>query len=186
MDDSEIVQLFWDRNESAISAAAKKHGKRCRSIAENILNNREDAEDCVNDAYFKIWNLIPPNRPQVLGAFISKIVKNTAIDMLKARYAEKRGKGDIPLAIEELEECISDKSNIEGTYERRELIEKINDFLRMIPIENRRVFILRYWYCCELSEIAKRFGVRKNTISVMLNRTRKKLREFLEKEGYEL
>lgn len=186
MDDSEIVRLFWDRNESAISAAAKKHGKRCRSIAENILGNREDAEECVNDVYLKLWNMIPPNRPQVLGAFISKIVKYTAIDMLKARHADKRGNGDIPLAFEELEDCISDKSNIETTYERQELIEKINDFLRMIPIENRRVFILRYWYCCELSEIAKRFGVRKNTISVMLNRTRKRLREFLEEEGYEL
>lgn len=186
MDDSEIVRLFWDRNESAVSAAAKKHGKRCRSIAENILHNREDAEDCVNEAYLKIWNLIPPNSPQVLGAFMSKIVKYTAIDMLKTRHADKRENGDIPLAFEELEDCISDKSDIESAYERQELIDKINDFLRTIPIENRRVFILRYWYCCELSEIAKRFGTRKNTISVMLNRTRKKLREYLEKEGYEL
>lgn len=186
MDDSEIVRLFWDRNENAISAAAKKHGKRCRSIAENILRNREDAEECVNDTYLKIWNLIPPNSPQVLGAFMCKIAKHTAIDMLKARHAQKRGNGDIPLAFEELEDCISDKSNIESTYERRELIEKINDFLRTLPLENRRVFILRYWYCCELSEIAERFGTRKNTISVMLNRTRQKLCEYLEKEGYEL
>lgn len=186
MEDSEIVDLFMNRDESAISAAAKKHGKRCRMIAENILRNREDAEECVNDSYLKIWHLIPPNAPQVLGTFMGKIVKNTAIDMLKARNADKRGNGDIPLAFEELQDCVSDKSNIEKTYERRELLEKINDFLRELPLEYRRVFILRYWYCCELSEIADRFATRKNTISVMLNRTRKKLRDYLEQEGYDL
>ncbi len=186
MEDSEIVRLFWDRNENAISAAAKKHGKRCRSIAENILHNREDAEDCVNDTYLKIWDLIPPNSPQVLGAFMCKIAKHTAINMLKARNREKRGGGNIPLAFEELEDCIPDKSNIENAYERQELIRKVNDFLETLPLENRRVFILRYWYCCELSEIADRFGTRKNTISVMLNRTRRKLRDYLEKEGYEI
>ena len=90
MDDSSIVQLFWDRNEAAISATEKKHGKRCRTVAENILNNREDAEDCVNDAYLKLWELIPPNRPQVLGTFLGKLVRYTAIDMLRAKHRSKR------------------------------------------------------------------------------------------------
>lgn len=186
MDDNEIVKLFEDRNESAISETEKKHGKRCRTIARNILNRAEDAEDCVNDAYLKLWNMIPPERPGFLGAFLSRIVKYTAIDMLKAYNAQKRGGGEIMIAMEELEDCVSDETDVERTFENKEIIEKINMFLRQIPTESRRMFILRYWYCCELSEIAERFGMRKNTVSVTLNRTRKKLGEYLRREGYDL
>lgn len=186
MDDSEIVQLFWDRNETALSVTEKKHGKRCRTVAENILKNREDAEDCVNDAYLKLWELIPPHRPEALGAFLCKIVRYTAINVLKAKTAHKRGSGTAALAFEELEECIPDQSSVERTYESKELLAAVNSFLRQIPVENRRMFVLRYWYCCELSEIAKRFGVRKNTVSVILNRTRGRLKKYLEEEGFEL
>lgn len=186
MEDSEIVQLFWDRKEAALSAVEKKHGKRCIAVAENILNSREDAEDCVNESYLKLWNLIPPNRPQVLGSFLCKIVRYTAITMLRARNTHKRGGGKISLVFEELEECIPDRGSVEGAYESKEIISRVNYFLRQIPEESRRIFVLRYWYCCELSEIAGRFGMRKNTVSVILNRTRKRLREYLEKEGYEL
>ena len=186
MEDHEIVRLFLERDERALSETEKKHGKRCRVIAENILNDREDAADCLNDAYFKVWNLIPPERPKFLGAFVSSIVKYTAIDMLKAKRAQKRGGGEIMQAIEELEDMVSDNSDVERTYENREIIEKINDFLEGIPFEHRKIFVLRYWYCCEIPDIAKRFGLRKNTVSVMLNRTRKRLREYLEKEGYGL
>lgn len=185
MDDSSIVQLFWDRNEAALSATEKKHGKRILTVAENILNNREDAEECVNGAYLKLWELIPPNRPQVLGTFLCKLVRYTAIDMLRAKHRRKRGNGNAAIAFEELEECIPDKYSVEGTYERKEIISQINDFLITIPIENRRIFILRYWYCCELSEISERFGMRKNTVSVILNRTRKRLREYLERKGFQ-
>lgn len=185
MDDSNIVQLFWDRNEAALSATEKKHGKRCRTVAENILNNREDAEECVNDAYLKLWELIPPNRPQVLGTFLCKLVRYTAIDMLRAKHRSKRGSGKIAVAFDELEECIPDKYSVENTYESKEIISEIEEFLKTIPIENRRIFILRYWYCCDLSEIAERFGTRKNTVSVILNRTRKRLREYLERKGFE-
>lgn len=186
MEDCDIVRLFWERDEQALSETERKHGKRCRMIAENILNDREDAADCLNDSYFKVWNLIPPERPKFLGAFVSSIVKYTAIDMLKAKRAQKRGGGEIMQAIEELEDMVSDNSDVERTYENREIIEKINDFLEGIPFEHRKIFVLRYWYCCEIPEIAKRFGLRKNTVSVMLNRTRKRLKEYLEKEGYGL
>jgi len=186
MEDDEIIRLFFERDETALSETERKHGKRCRIIAENILNNREDAADCLNDAYFKIWNLIPPERPEFLGAFVSSIVKYTAIDMLKAKCAGKRGGGEMTRTIEELEDVVSDNSDIERTYENREIIEKINDFLEGLPFENRKMFVLRYWYCCEISEIADRFGIRKNTVSVMLNRTRNRLRKYLEKEGFEL
>lgn len=186
MEDNEIVQLFWERDETALSETDRKHGKRCRIIAENILNNREDAGDCLNDSYFKVWNMIPTERPRFLGAFVSSIVKHTAIDMLKAKNAGKRGGGVISLVIEELEEVISDNSDIERKLENREIIDKINDFLRELPTESRRIFVLRYWYCCELPEIARRLGMRKNTVSVILNRTRKRLKEYLKKGGYEI
>lgn len=185
MDDSEIVQLFRDRNEIALSFTEKKHGKRCRTVAENILKNREDAEDCVNEAYLKLWELIPPHDPEALGAFLCKIVRYTAINVLKARTAGKRGSGTAALAFEELEECIPDKSSVERTYEGKEMLSAVNSFLRQIPVENRRMFVLRYWYCCELPEIAERFGVRKNTVSVILNRTRGRLKKYLEEEGFE-
>lgn len=186
MDDNEIVQLFRDRNEAALSAMEKKHGRRCRTVAENILNNREDAEECVNEAYMKLWELIPPHCPEALGAFLCRIVRNTAINVLKAKNTEKRGKGTAAVAFEELEECIPDKSSVEHIYENKELLAAVNRFLRQTSIESRRIFVLRYWYCCDLSEIAERFGTRKNTVSVILNRTRKRLRKYLEEEGYEL
>lgn len=186
MDDSEIVRLFWDRNETALSVTEEKHGKRCRTVAENILKNREDADDCVNEAYLKLWELIPPHRPEALGAFLCKIVRCISINMLKAKTAGKRGGSTAALAFEELEECIPDKCSVEHTYEGKEMISAVNSFLRQIPIENRRIFVLRYWYCCELSEIANRFGKRKNTVSVILNRTRSRLRKYLEEEGFEL
>lgn len=186
MDDSDIVLLFLDRNETALSVTEKKHGKRCMTVAENILKNREDAEECVNDAYLKLWELIPPHRPEALGAFLCRIVRNTAVNMLRAKTAGKRGSGTAEAVFEELEECIPDKSSVENTYESRELLDAVNRFLRQIPDENRRIFVLRYWYCCELSDIAKRFGVRKNTVSVILNRTRSRLRKYLNEEGYDL
>ena len=185
MDDSEIVRLFFDRNETALSITEKKHGKRCRAVAENILKNREDAEDCVNDAYLKLWELIPPHRPEALGAFLCKIVRYTAINVLRAKNTGKRGSGAATVVFEELEECIPDSNSVERSYESKEMLEAVNGFLRKIPIENRRMFVLRYWYCCELSEIAERFGVRKNTVSVILNRTRSRLRKYLEEEGFE-
>ncbi len=186
MNDNEIVQLFWERNEAALTETDKKHGKRCLIIAENILNNREDAADCVNDSYFKVWNLIPPKRPNFFGAFLSSVVKHTAIDFLKAKTAGKRGGGEMTLVLDELEDVISDNSSIERNFENKEVIGKINDFLKELPEKNRRMFVLRYWYCCDIPEIASRLETRKNTVSVILNRTRKQLREYLKKGGYEL
>lgn len=183
--DSEIVQALFDRKEEIFTEVEKRYGKRCLATAENILNNREDAKECVNDAYMKLWNLIPPNRPQILGTYLCKLVKYTAIDMLKSRLAYKRGGGAFSLVLDELSECIPDKINVERAAESRETIEKINKFLRESPEESRRIFILRYWYCCEISDIAKRLGMRKNHVSVILSRTRSRLREYLEKEGLE-
>lgn len=186
MNDSDIVRLFWERNETALAAAEKKFGERCRFVAANILGSRTDAEDCVNDAYLKLWELIPPNRPKVLGSFLCRLVRNTAVDMLRTRLTDKRGKGKAALVFEELEEIIPDNSSVEATYENKALLASIEDFLNQEPARERRIFILRYWYGCKVSEIAKRYGARKNTVSVILSRTRQRLKEHLEKEGYEL
>lgn len=186
MNDSDIVRLFWERNEAALAAAEKKFGERCRFLAANILGSRTDAEDCVNDAYLKLWELIPPNRPKVLGAFLCRLVRNTAVDMLRTRLADKRGHGSSAEVFEELAEIIPDKTNVENTYESKALLASVENFLNQEPARERRIFILRYWYGCAVSEIAKRYGARRNTVSVILSRTRQRLKEHLEKEGYEL
>lgn len=186
MNDSDIVRLFWERNETALAAAEKKFGERCRFVAANILGSRTDAEDCVNDAYLKLWELIPPNRPKVLGSFLCRLVRNTAVDMLRTRLTDKRGKGKAALVFEELEEIIPDNSSVEAAYENKALLASIESFLNQEPARERRIFILRYWYGCKVSEIAKRYGARRNTVSVILSRTRQRLKEHLEKEGYDL
>lgn len=186
MNDSDIVRLFLERDETALAAVERKFGERCRFVAANILGSRTDAEDCVNDAYLKLWELIPPNRPKVLGSYLCRLVRNTAVDMLRTRLADKRGRGTAAVVFEELAEIIPDKNDVENTYESKALLASIEDFLNQEPARERRIFILRYWYGCAVSEIAKRYGARKNTVSVILSRTRKRLREHLEKEGYEI
>ena len=141
MDDSEIVQLFLDRNETALSVTEKKHGKRCMTVANNILKNREDAEECVNDAYLKLWELIPPHRPEALGAFLCRIVRNTAVNLLRARNAGKRGSGTAAAVFDELEECIPDSVSVENTYENRELLEAPNAGYVTVAIYFRRIYL---------------------------------------------
>lgn len=186
MDDNTIVRLFWERSETAIAEVAKKYGGYLTAVAERILYNHEDAKECVNDAYLKTWNAIPPARPNVLKAFVGKIVKCTAVSMLRAGTAAKRGGGEIALIYNELEECISDSGSVESEYENKQIIEKINEYLWKCGELHRRAFVLRYWHCESVSAIAERLGVTENKVSVSLYRTRRKLREYLEKEGFEL
>jgi len=186
MDDNMIVDLFFERNESALSEISKKYGGYFTAVAERILFNHEDAKECINNAYLKTWNSIPPARPNVLKAFVGKIVKNAAVSMLRANTAAKRGHGEITLIYDELEDCISDSGNVESEFENKQIIEKINDFLWKCGELHRRAFVLRYWHCESVSAIAARLGVPENKVSVSLYRTRRKLKEYLEKEGFEL
>lgn len=190
MDDNEIIKLFNERKEKGLSELSAKYGNYLTSIAEKMLNNHEDALSCVNDAYLKAWNSIPPAKPNVLRAFVGKIVKTAAIGMLRMSGAGKRGGGEIELVFEELDECISDNVNIEDAFEQKldeeQTVESINKFLKGLSEFNRRVFVLRYWYCESVSEIAGELGNAENKVSVSLYRTRKKLREYLEKEGYSI
>lgn len=184
MDDNAIIQLFNERNESALTELSKKHGTFFLSLAEKILYNYEDSQSCVNDSYLKTWEAIPPAKPNVLRAFVGRIVKYVAVSMLRMNTAQKRGGGEFTLVLDELEECVSDNGSIEDEFENRELIDEINKFLWTCSEFNRRVFVLRYWYCESVSEIAKELGAAENKVSVSLYRTRQKLKEHLTKGGY--
>lgn len=184
MEDSCIVDLYWQRNEDAISETARKYGKYLHSIAYQVLSNIQDAEECVNDTYSDAWNTIPPHRPSVLSTFLGKITRRISIDLWRKYSAEKRGSGEIALALDELEDCVSGNGSVEEESERRELTRKINEFLFALPITERQVFLCRYWYMDSIASIAKRFGFSESKVTSMLHRTRAKLRVLLEKEGY--
>ncbi len=186
LDDSVIIDMLFDRDESVIAELSKKYGSYCTSIANNILRNREDSEECVNDTYMKTWETIPPEKPKLLAAFMGKITRNLAIDRYRRGHSQKRGGNDMELIFEELEECVSDGSSVEATAERREILAAVNRFLGKISVKNRIMFVSRYCYCESVHDIAARFGIKENNVSVSLNRTRAQLREYMKKEGYEL
>lgn len=185
MNDSEIVQLYWERNQTAISATSEKYGHYCNSIARNILGNNEDAEECVNDTYLNAWNSMPPHRPDFLSTFIGKITRNLSFNRYKRQRAEKRGGGEFPLVLDELG-SISGFHDVEQEIDRQELVEAINVFLNQLPIIKRNIFICRYWYADSISDIAKRFEMTDNNVSVTLTRTRNKLKAYLSERGFEL
>lgn len=184
MDDSEIVRLFSERSEDAIAAAQTKYNNYCYKIALNILGSHEDAEECVNDALLGAWDLIPPHKPKTLSTFLGKITRNLAINRYRQGLAEKRGSGDAGAAFDELSEIISSGSDVESEAERNELLREINAFLKKLPERKRNIFVCRYWYCESIREIADEFSLSESNVSVILNRTRQKLREYLRKRGY--
>ena len=186
MEDREIVNLYWERNTSAIKETDTKYGGYCKAIAKNILGNHEDAEECVNDTYLNTWNSIPPNRPNVLSTYLGKITRNLSFDRFRRRHAEKRGGGEIELILDELDECVSDTDSIEQEVETKELVRAINCYLDTLSQEKCSIFLCRYWYAIPVSEIAARFGMSEGNVSVTLNRIRHQLKNYLEERGYDL
>ena len=186
MDDIRIVQLYWDRDQKAITETAAKYGNYCTFIAKNILGNEEDAEECVNDTYLKAWNAMPPHRPGMLSTFLGKITRNVSFNRYKHNHAEKRGGSEISVVLDELSECVSGKNNIDQEIEYKELVKSIDSFLDMLSLEKRSIFICRYWYTDSIAEIARQFNMRENTVSMILSRTRTKLQKYLIERGYEL
>ena len=184
VEDSEIVRLFLERNEQALTEAIAKYKGYCTKIALNILYSQEEAEECVNDAFLKLWELIPPNKPEMLSTFIGKLTRNLAINRYRQTLTQKRGNGETAVAFEELSAVISDSTDIANEAERRELLDEINKFLRKLPEKKRNIFICRYWYCDSVRDIAARFSVSESNVSVILNRTRQKLCEYLRKRGF--
>ena len=184
MTDEEIVQLFFQRKEEAVQEINRKYGSYCFKIANSILNNREDLEECVNDTWMQTWNTIPPTRPKYLRLFVAKIVRNLSFSRYKLKNAKKRGSGEMMLVLEELEECIAGQSDVETLYIAGELQTAINEFVKNLPEKEGNIFIRRYFYAESMKDISKRYGVSENNVRVILSRTRGKLRVKLEKEGY--
>lgn len=186
MEDEKIVRLYWDRNEQAISATSEKYGGYCTSIARNILGNREDAEECVNDTYLNAWNSMPPHKPGVLSTFLGKITRNLSFNKYKYNTAKKRGEGQLPAVLDELAQIVSGKDNVEQEIDRKELVRAIDEFLKMISPKKRSIFVCRYWYTDSISEIAVRHGMKESAVSTALGRLRLKLKNHLLERGFEL
>jgi RNA polymerase sigma factor (sigma-70 family) len=182
--DDEIVELFWKRSEAALSEAERKYSKYCHSIAFGILRCNEDAEECVNDTLAKAWNAIPPARPSVLRTFLGKITRNLSLNVLEKMNAEKRGLGQVPLALSELDECVSGSDfEAERHIEEETITQAVNRFLSRLDPEQQKVFVRRYWYVSSIEEIAGGYGMSESKVKSILFRLRKKLKRELEKEG---
>ena len=184
MDDFEIVEMYWDRNEEAIERTREKYGKYCFSIANNILFNHADSEECVSDTWLRTWNSIPPHRPDKLGPYVGKITRNLALNMYARETAEKRGGHQVELALDELAEVIGKPSDVEENVNLELLKEVINRFLHRQSEQARKIFVRRYWYMSSVKEIARDYGLSESNVKMSLLRTREKLREVLAKEGY--
>lgn len=185
LDDKKIITLFYERSEQAIIELSTKYGAVYHKIAKNILNNELDAEECVNDAYLGAWNSIPPNNPDPLLAYVCRIVRNLSIMKYHKNTALKRN-SVYDVALDELEECLASKANVEEALSVKELSCLINNFLDTLTQENRILFVRRYWYSDSIAEIAVRMKLSENNVSVRLSRIRRKLKQYLKKEGYVL
>lgn len=183
MEDTAIVDLYWQRSDRAIEETDKKYGRYCHTIAYNLCLNREDAEECVSDTWFRAWNLMPDKRPDILSAFLGRITRSLALDCCKARSRMKRGGGELPLALEELGECIPAGTDPQKECEARELEQAIGRFVNSLPETEQKIFISRYWYLASLEEISGRLGFTKGKTKSILFRSRKKLGAYLQEEG---
>ena len=181
MDDAKIIALYEARDEKAIAETQQKYGGYCRYIAERILVSREDAEECVNDAYHKAWNTIPPQKPESLASYIGMLTRQLSLNRYKENHRQKRGAGEVPLVLDELQECIADRGDMPSADDIT-LRDAMNAFLAGLPQRTRMVFMRRYWYADEVTTIAADYGMSEGHVNVLLYRTRKKLKEYLEKE----
>ncbi len=182
MDDREILALFSARSETAIEETAAKYGRYCYRIAHSILQNAQDAEECVSDTYLRAWNAIPPAMPERLQTYLGKITRRLSLNAYDKRTADKRGGDSVVLCLEELEMCVPADRADSPLAETITLKDTLSRFLRDLPPRERRLFIKRYWYMQAVSEIAAADGLSENHVSVILMRTRKKLKTVLEKE----
>ncbi len=180
MEDFRIVDLFWARNEQALSETEQKYGRLLYSLSYSVLSSREDAEECVNDTYLDAWHAMPTARPTYLGAFLSKITRRISIDRFRTIHREKRG--GLGLVTEELTECIPARGGVPEDYENGRLAEAINRFIASLPTERRVMFIRRYFYTQPIAAIARDMRISESKIKVTLHRVREALRDLLESE----
>lgn len=184
MEDSKIVEMYFNRDEEAIPETRKKYEKYCYSISYNILNNREDVQECLNDTYLHAWNSIPPNKPSILSTYLGKIIRRLSIDRYRKDKAYKRGGSEYTISLDELEECVSNNATTKDIIDEQSLVETINRFLSMLSKSERTMFILRYFYFYSIEEICERFGYKESKTKMVLKRTRDKLKDYLIEKGY--
>lgn len=183
LEDGQIVEMYWARDERAVAETAAKYGGYCYTIARNVLSDGEDARECVNDAYLAAWNAMPNDRPDRLAAYLGAIVRRVSIDRWREKNTARRGGGQTALVLDELAQCIPGGEAVEARLEAEELGQAVAAFVRTLPDTPRRVFLCRYWYLDPVADIAGRFGFSQSKVKSMLARTRKKLLAHLKKEG---
>lgn len=196
MEDGKIIELYWGRSESAISATSEKYGGYLYAISHRILRDDGDSEECVNDTYLKAWDSMPPERPKALRFFLGKITRNLSLDRYRTKGREKRGGGQVEESFEELKECFSAAQGIgqagqgarkewdpENAVDQLALRDCLSRFLGELSRENRAIFLQRYWYFLSIKEIADELEIGESKVKMSLHRTRENLKSFLEKEG---
>lgn len=183
-DDQMIVALFYARDEAALAQAQQKYDAYCYYIAKQILDSHQDAEECVNDAWRRAWETIPPQNPTELSSYLGMLTRSLALDRLKQRNAQKRGGGQVPLVLDELQECIGEA---DAQDEQSEVIRQaLDSFLATLPERTRMIFMRRYWYTDAVATIARDYGMRESHVSTILSRARKKLQQYLRGVGIDV
>lgn len=183
--DEEIIELYWNRNETAITETDKKYGKYLYTIAYNIIHDNLDCEECLNDTYFGVWNRIPPTRPSIFHVFLSRITRNIAVDKYRKASAGKRIQSELVTSLEELDECIaSDSGSVEEELAVKELASLLSSFIRGLDERAEFIFVCRYYYADKISSIAKMLGISENTVFRELADIRRSLKAYLTREGY--
>ncbi len=182
MDDSKIIELYWLRDQEAITQTDMKYGRLCRGISLNIVSDPRDSEECVADTYMAAWNSMPPQRPLRLKAWLAAVVRKLSLMRLRSSYAKKKGGGAVDLVFEELGDTFASSFSVEEEYEAKELEEAVAGFLPILSPEDRRIFLCRYWLFAPVEEIARRLGCSKSKVATSLFRSRQKLRDYLRKE----
>ncbi len=186
LSDEQIIGLYFDRNESAISETDSKYGAYCTRVAFNVLRDSLDSEECVSDTWLHAWNSMPPQRPNILRAFLAKITRNLALNRYEANRAQKRGSGETESCLDELAEFVSGGGDPLDEVSAAELSKAISSFLRTLPEKEACIMVRRYFYTEAVKDIAEKYGMTANAVSVTLNRGRAKMKDYLEREGYSL
>jgi len=186
MTDAKIIKLYFSRSEIAIAETDRKYGKSCRSLSYNIVKSFEDSEECVNSTYLKVWETVPPKKPESLKAYLFKIVRNISLNLYEKIHTQKRGRGEIDLVLEELSELIPSGSSVEKASDDNTIKAVLNYFLSNLSDEKRDIFVLRYFYLKSIKEIADDMSASEGKIKMTLKRLKDELKELLEKEGIEV
>lgn len=183
MEEAQILQMYVDRKEEAVEQSRSAYGSYCAAVIRRILDNDSDVEEILNDTWLCAWNAIPPAKPENLKLYLARIARNLSFDRFRSQNREKRGGGEVVLALEELRECADLAASPESALENQELRIAVNSFLATLPKRERGIFLLRYFYLESTAAIARRYSLREDHVRTLLSRTRKKLRQYLIKEG---